>query len=606
LSTEGRGSTHRQGNLQRLLALLRPHPWLLPLLVVLGIAASLAEALGIGLLIPLLGVLVQPGDPEELSSLERMAREVLLDETGGIRLALVAGAILALIVLKTIILAVYAFISAGMAGRIAKDLRVSLWDRTANAEMAWFSHSDHGKLMNTIDKQTYRTTEALSMLTLLIASACTIVVFGSSLFVLSAPLALIVLAAGTPIFFMVRRLSRMAKQFGYDLGKAQASLASRVMELLAAMKTIRVFNQQAYETGRFEAAAEDLRRTFMRAEVLNRLLGPLLELIYLPVFFAVLGYALYTDTGIPVVLAFLVLLYRMQAPLKVLDGARVAIAEYSPALEDVEWLISSTPDERRRASGRPASGLRQGIQIEDVRFTYPESKIPALRGVSAQFARGEVIALVGPSGSGKSTLVNLLFGLYQPDSGRVLIDGEPLNELDIYSWRQHIAFAGQDSELVMGTARQNIAYGAPEASLQAVEAAARSAHAHDFLAVSPAGYEAEVGVRGTLLSGGQRQRIALARALMRKPDLLVLDEATNAVDTATELAIQEAITGLAGHATILIIAHRMSTLKYADRVLVMEDGRIVEDAAPSAISRRAAVLAGAQSGEDHPGGEREG
>jgi ATP-binding cassette, subfamily B, bacterial MsbA len=591
-------------DVRRLLSLVRPYPWLLPVLVALGIAASLAEAVGIGLLIPLLGALLQPGEPESLSALERTARALVADETGAVRYPFLAGLILLLILLKTMILTAYAYVASSMTGRIAMDMRVSLWDRIANAEMAWFSRSDQGQLLNIIENQTYRSTEALSMLTMVIVSICTVLVFGAFLFVLSVPLALVVLGGGVPIFLLVRRLTKLANHYGYELGRAHAGLAGRVMELLAAMKTIRVFNQQASETRRFTATADRLRKVFLRAEVLARSVPPLLELIYLPVFFAVIAFAHFRGVSVPVTLAFLLLLYRMQAPVKLLDSARVALAEYTPALEDVDRLLSTAPDERRRIGGRRSAGLQHRLVIDDVHFTYPGTNTPALRGVSVELARGELIALVGPSGSGKSTLVNLLFGLYVPDSGRILIDGEPLDEMDVYSWREHIAFAGQDSELVSGSVRHNLTFGVPAASSDAVEAVSRSVHAHDFVTAMPLGYDADVGTRGTFLSGGQRQRIALARALLRKPDLLVLDEATNAVDTATEMAIQSAISELAGDTTILIIAHRTSTLEKVDRVLVMDEGRIVEDVQPSRMSSTAALLAGvrAADGEAASGG----
>jgi ATP-binding cassette, subfamily B, bacterial MsbA len=585
-----------ENNFIRLFRLLRPYPWLLPLLVVLGIAASLAEAIGIGLIIPLVGALMQPGDSDTLSAIERAARQIMLDDKGDVRFGLVAGAVFALILIKTLILSVYALVATSMTGRIVKDLRVSLWDRLVNAEMAWFVRSNQGQLMSTIQNQTYRATEALSSLTMLIVSMCTLLVFGTFLFLLSVPMALIVFAAGAPIFFLVRRITARANRFGSELGDAYAGLSGRVMELLSVMKTIRVFNQQGVETQRFAEAADTLRASFLRADVLSRLLPPVLELVYLPIFFVVIGFALYKGISIPVVLAFLLLLYRMQTPMKVLDGARVSLAEYSPALKDVELLLSTTPDERLRGGGRKSRGFRDRIVVDELCFTYPGGGASVLRGLSTEFARGEVIALVGPSGAGKSTLVNLLFGFYLPDSGRILIDGEPLDELDVYSWREHIAFSGQDGELVRGSAAYNIAYGVPKAEPEAIEEAARLVHAHDFLGDMPDGYESDVGVRGTLLSGGQRQRIALARALMRKPDLLVLDEATNAVDSATELAIQSAIASLAGQATVLIIAHRTSTLMNADRVLVMDEGRIVEDTRPSEMSSRAALLAGISTG----------
>jgi ATP-binding cassette, subfamily B, bacterial MsbA len=595
-AAEGRAAA--ASSFSRLLRLLRPYPWLLPLLVVLGIAASLAEAIGIGLLIPLLGALLQPTDPATHSAIEQFVRGVMLDESGAVRFTLVAAIILLLIILKTLILAAYAYVGAGMTGRIATDMRVSLWDRVINSEMAWFSHSEHGRLLNVIENQTYRATEALSALNTLIVSVCTILVFGTFLVLLSPSMALIVIAAGAPIFVMVRRLTRRANRYGQALGDAYSQIAGRVMELFAAMKTIRVFNRQTAETQRFAAAADTLRATFLRTELLSRLLGPVLELIYLPVFLAVLAFALYSGISMPVVLAFLVLLYRMQGPLKFLDGARVNLATYSPAVDDVEWLLATAPDERSRGGGRHCKGLQHRVVFDRVGFSYPGTDIPVLRGVSIELARGEVIALVGPSGAGKSTLVNLLLGLYVPDSGHILIDGEPLDELDMYSWRDHIAFAGQDSELLSGSARYNIAYGVEGASDEAVEAAARAARAHDFLAELPAGYETDVGTRGTLLSGGQRQRLALARALIRKPDLLVLDEATNAVDSATELAIQSTIEALAGHTTILIIAHRTSTLMNADRVLVMDAGRIVEDVRPEHMSAQAARLAGVPAPAD--------
>ena len=585
------------GSIGRLLRLLRPHPWLLPVLVGLGIAASLAEAVGIGLLIPLLGALLQPADLETLSGIERTIRAMMVDSDGEIRYVLVAGLILLLVILKTLILAVYAFVASSMTGRIAMETRLALWDRISNAEMSWFARSDPGRLLNIIENQTYRATEALASLTVLIVAFSTVLVFSVFLIVLSPQLALVVMVAGIPIFFLVHRLTTLAKRFGHELGQAYSGLAGRIMELLAVMKTIRVFNQQPVEAQRFAGSAERVRAIFLRTEMMDRMLGPVLELLYVPVFFAVVAFALFQGIGIPVLLAFLVLLYRMQAPLKILDGARINVAECAPALEDIDWLLTNAPDERDRHGRRPSSGLKHHVVIESLWFSYPGKEAPVLRGLSTKLTHGEVVALVGPSGSGKSTLVNLLFGLYKPDSGSILIDGEPLEEMDVQTWRDYIAFAGQDGELLSGSARYNIAYAAPSSSLDAVVAVARSVRAHEFVAELPEGYDTDLGTRGALLSGGQRQRIALARALMRKPDLLVLDEATNAVDSATELAIQSTIEALAGKTTILIIAHRTSTLMSADRVLVMEDGRIVEDTTPAAISPRAAEFLGLDSAQ---------
>ena len=192
--------------------------------------------------------------------------------------------------------------------------------------------------------------------------------------------------------------------------------------------------------------------------------------------------------------------------------------------------------------------------------------------------------MVGGSGAGKSTLINLLCRMADPTAGEIRVDGVPLAEFDLESWRRRIGFAGQDAELRPGTIRDNISYGEPDASLERIRAAAVQAHIHDFIEKLPEGYDTPVGVRGTQLSGGERQRIALARALLRSPEILILDEATNAVDNIAEAAICRALEVLSGRVTTIIIAHRLSSTRQADRIVVMHEGRIVE------VGRRTELL----------------
>jgi subfamily B ATP-binding cassette protein MsbA len=205
----------------------------------------------------------------------------------------------------------------------------------------------------------------------------------------------------------------------------------------------------------------------------------------------------------------------------------------------------------------------------------------ALESVSLQFRAGEVTAIVGASGAGKSTLINLLFRLHDPVSGSVLVDGQPLTDIDIASWRAALSIAGQDTELMRGTIRDNICYGKPDASDEAIINAARMADAHEFVMATPKGYDTLVGERGLFLSGGQRQRLGVARALLRKPRILVLDEATNSLDSFSEAYIQETLQTLHGQMTIILIAHRLSTTRNADHVIVMNRGRVVESGRPN-------------------------
>ena len=241
----------------------------------------------------------------------------------------------------------------------------------------------------------------------------------------------------------------------------------------------------------------------------------------------------------------------------------------------------------RRASVRLLGCVRPSYSIASAIPLPPDpANNRALWSPTYRLRSGEArrLALVGGSGAGKSTLINLLCRIADPTCGEIRVDGVLLTEIDLDSWRGRIGFAGQDAELRPGTIRDNIAYGDPEASPERIRAAALQAHIHDFIQTLPAGYDTPVGVRGTQLSGGERQRIALARALLRNPEILILDEATNAVDNLTEAAIRQTLETLSGRVTTIIVAHRLSSTRQADRIVVMHDGRIVE------VGRRAELL----------------
>jgi ATP-binding cassette subfamily B protein len=235
----------------------------------------------------------------------------------------------------------------------------------------------------------------------------------------------------------------------------------------------------------------------------------------------------------------------------------------------------------------PARRLRGEVTFEGVSFRYPSRpEVEVLRGVSLTARPGERIALVGPSGSGKSTVVSLLLRFYEPDSGRIRIDGRDAREYDLHELRSQMAIVPQDVILFGGTIADNIAYGRPGAGQDQIEEAARKANAHDFIVSFPEGYQTRVGERGVQLSGGQRQRVAIARAILRDPAILILDEATSSLDSASESLVLQALDRLMQGRTSLIIAHRLSTVRTADRIYVLQEGRTVESGTHAELMAR--------------------
>lgn len=567
--------------IRALFTFLRPFAWAFPPLIVLGLGASLAEGVGIGLLIPLLNLLVQ-GDSSASAGLIGRLQGFAGDLSPDTRLALISGCIFGLVILKAIIVIGFYALSAWVTGHAAHHLRTAVFRQWLEVGFAFFLSREMGRIANTLENETDRASEAMSSLAALIISACTVAVFATLLLLMSWQLSLIVLAGVISISLGLRLLVRRANRLGKALVDVCSGLHEIVWNTLGALRLIRLFGEEEELQQRFDSQSNRIRRTAWHLELLQSLVQPLLEVLYLPIFIGVLLYAWYTELGVPALIAFLLLTHRLQPHIKRIDQCRVHLAALSAAVADVAATLSRHDKPYLRSGSRPFSGLRDRIVLDSVDFTYPgrSAARSALQDVSFEIPRGATIAIVGASGAGKSTLRDLLCRLYDPTGGEIRVDGVPLPDLDLAAWRRHLAVAGQDLELLPGSIHDNIAFGCRAADDAAIEAAARQADAHDFIRALPAGYASLVGDRGIRLSGGQRQRIGLARALVRQPDVLILDEATNALDSLSETAIQEVLVTLRGRLTMVIIAHRLSTVRHADHVIVLAEGRIVEQGAP--------------------------
>jgi subfamily B ATP-binding cassette protein MsbA len=476
--------------------------------------------------------------------------------------------------------------------RMSVDLRKSLFRHLTRQSVAYFNRQRSGDVTSrlTNDVNTVQLSfrfffeEVVQEPLTILASLITAFIISPLLFVMTVPF------YG---FLMIPVLRSARKVIKHGRGRLEklSLITEAIQQLFGGIRIVKAFGMEKHEEEAFDRRnAEYIRSSLKmsRAKVKGRSLQ---ELLYnLGSAAAILlGVWLIAGRFVGIVdfTVFMGALITIYNPLKALSRAWNQIQESRAGVERVLEVLREQPLIADRGGSEEFPGLRDEIRFEEVSFSYarlgPElapvegaSGLPVLRGVSFTVKAGEVVALVGPSGSGKSTIADLLARFYDPQEGRLLVDGRDIREFRHASYLQAIAIVSQDPFLFHTTIRENIRYGRESASEEEIVAAARAAFAHDFILEQPQGYDTVIGERGVMLSGGQRQRLTIARALLKNAPILILDEATSSLDSASEKEVQRAIENLVRERTTLVIAHRLSTVASADRILVVEDGAILE------------------------------
>ncbi len=467
-----------------------------------------------------------------------------------------------------------------LAQRLQADMRQDTYEHAQRLDMAFFESKSSGQLVATMNDDVNQLERFLDGgANALIQVFVTVVAVGAVFFVLSP---LIALLAFTPIpliiwgaFFFQRKAGPLYS----DVREKVGDLASRLSNNLSGIATIKSFTSEDREAERLRDASEAYVEANRRAIKVSSAFIPVIRMAILAGFlatFTVGGMMALNGTlnvGAYGVLVFLTqrLLWPLTGLAQVIDLFERAMASTRRILDLLEVPITVKDD-----STTPlASPVRGEVTFEDVSFHYTTSQV-GVDGIHLNVPAGATLALVGATGSGKSTLIKLLLRFYDPESGRVLIDGQPITNVSMNSLRKSIGLVSQDVYLFEGSIRDNIAYGKPDADEAAIIDAAKTAEAWSFIETLPQGLDTAVGERGVLLSGGQRQRLSLARALLKDPPILVLDEATSAVDNETEAAIQRSLKRIAHGRTVIMIAHRLSTIVHADEIVVIEKGQVAE------------------------------
>ncbi|HYG26216.1 MAG TPA: ABC transporter ATP-binding protein [Caulobacteraceae bacterium] len=403
-------------------------------------------------------------------------------------------------------------------------------------------------------------------------------------------LSIAVVVAAPLIAWTMRRFSKRTTKAARGAMQATSALSTAIMESLDGIKIVKIENRESHEEARVGAVIDQRQRHLVKGANARAAAAPITEALMTVVIASVLAYAgwrsLNGEMNVGAFVAFLGALGMASQSIRQLANLQTVMAEGLIAARrlfaalDVEAEVRDAPGARRLPKGEGA------IRFEDVSFTYG-AEAPVLDRVSLEARRGETVALVGPSGGGKSTILNLIPRFYDVTGGRVTIDGVDIREVTLASLRERIALVTQEPFLFDDTIRANIAYAQPEATQAAVEEAARQAAAHEFILSMPDGYDTLVGEAGARLSGGQRQRIAIARAFLKDAAILLLDEATSALDTESERQVQEALERLMAGRTTILIAHRLSTVRHADRIYVIDQGKVVETGShASLVSKR--------------------
>jgi subfamily B ATP-binding cassette protein MsbA len=491
-----------------------------------------------------------------------------------------AGAIIGIFALRGVLSFSSSFCLAWVANRVILDLRSAMFARLVRLPTRTLDDASSGALLSKVAYDVTNVAQAsTSVLTVAVQDSIKVVGLLGYLFYLNWKLTLITLLIGPPLAVMVRLLSRRLRSMARAAQGSMGDLVHVLEESIQAHRVVKVFGGQDYETGRFEKVNQALRGYNMKQTVPAALATPVTHGLAAVALAIIIYIALQDTVGTRATVgefaSFLLAMLMLLAPLKHLTEINAPLQRGLAAAESVFGLIDLPAEEDR---GTVKMGRARGeLRYEGVTFTYPGREAPALRAVDLEVRPGETIALVGGSGGGKTTLVNLLPRFYAPTAGRILLDGEDLQSLTLESLRANLALVSQDIVLFNDTIFANIAYGgmsgAPERD---VVAAAEAAHAMGFIHELPEGLKTLVGENGVKLSGGQRQRLAIARALLKNAPVLILDEATSALDTESERQVQAALDTLMRGRTTIVIAHRLSTIEGADRIVVLERGRIVE------------------------------
>jgi subfamily B ATP-binding cassette protein MsbA len=507
----------------------------------------------------------------------------ILDQTLRNRegLAFTAWAVVLMYLLKGAGSYLSSYLMAGVGQRVVMDVRNALYRHILGQSAGFFAQRATGQLMSRINNDVNQIQQVVSETAGdLMRESLALVGFAALMCYYDPWLAIFCLISAPIVIYPLVRVGQRVRRTTRRSQEALEQLSHISAEAFTGHRIIKAFGTESKEGEKFARAGYHLFRTNMKVTAALSSLPPLMELLG---GFAMAGAVWYGSREIAAgrltlgeFTSFIAAMFFMYGPAKKLSRVNANVQQAIAAAERIFEMLDVHTEVKERPGAQPLRPFRSEVEFHDVTFGYDEGASRILRGVSFTVRAGQMIAIVGRSGAGKTTLVNLLPRFYDVTSGSILIDGVDIRDVTLASLRQQIGIVTQETVLFDETVSSNIVYGVAGASRDDIEAAARAAHAHEFIVALPRAYDTVIGERGQRLSGGQRQRLAIARAILKNAPILVLDEATSALDSEAEVAVQNALANLMQNRTSIVIAHRLSTIRRADAIVVLERGRIVE------------------------------
>lgn len=576
---------------RQIYALLVRHPRILTGLVAASLLAVLTEALGVGLILPFIQ------DPQAgsrifetvpgLGDLGRIAGDVSLVN----RIRIVTLILVGMVFVRGVVLFAVNLLSARLQIRVERGLQQRVFRQLHEVELHYVQGRKIGNMVILFGAYAFQSGRIVLSVARSMGHFFTVAMYAAFLLLISWPLTLIAVALATGVMvFIGKGFHDRISRAGESAKEHMKTIRSIGIESLSGMKTIHLFSQEEHSIANFERALEAYHRAFYKGRRLAGMVQPLFRLLsVMAMCFLLISSTVLlpgqTERWVGQLVLFVLIVFRLIPPAATFSEMQTEITRCYPALRSILDFCESTKPQIESGSIR-FHALQTGISFENVTFRYNPGEENVLKNLNCKIPKGKISAIVGQSGSGKSTLVNLLSRLYDCSSGRISVDGIDLRDLDIRDWRRRIAVVSQDAFIFNDTVLGNLRFGKDSATEEEIFRAARIAQAHDFITALPQGYQTILGDRGVRLSGGQQQRIAIARAILIDPELLILDEANSELDSETELKIQNALDEFGLNRTVLVIAHRLSTVRQAANIMVLAEGKVVEQGRHAELIRR--------------------